>query len=178
MNILTSFIPWIIFFLIAGESATRMSAAAIIAIAAYIMLVFKQPSKGKLLDYCSIIFFIALLGCAHSQYSAWITQHIRYLANSYLALVILTSILLKTPFTLAYAKEVTPKEKWQTKTFYTINVLISLVWFAFFIATLLIQPIANQSIASYIVLQIIFILIAMRLTKKTPEWFIQWMQKS
>jgi len=146
------------------------------AILTYLLISLRKSTRIKLLDYCSIGFFLALLLVSISYHGSWIALNIRYLSNGYLALVILVSILMKSPFTLAYAKEVTPKEKWGTQAFYNINLLISMVWFLFFIFSLLIQPLSYAFSFAYIDLQICFLVFAISISKKLPEWYIHRMK--
>lgn len=48
-------------------------------------------------------------------------------------MIALGSILVRSPFTLRYAPEDTPREYWETPEFMRVNYLISWVWVAAFV---------------------------------------------
>lgn len=54
------------------------------------------------------------------------------LTNAFLALFVVTTLILRKPFTLPYAKEQTSEEYWESTTFMKVNYVISSVWAAAF----------------------------------------------
>ena len=62
----------------------------------------------------------------------WIIEHAGLISNSSLAVIALISIVIGKPFTIQYAKEKVPADKWKTPLFIRINYLLSSFWLLMF----------------------------------------------
>lgn len=171
MHILKAFIPWIIFTILTRNNLPIKG--SIIALVIYAYLYLSRSYTLKLLDVCSIVFFGgAIVAIEFIQFN-WFTDHIMYIADAFLAGVILLTIFIKKPFTLAYAKEITSPDKWQTKEFLQINMIISLIWFFYFSCSTLIMPLFQNYYSEYMLLHILALILAIILTKITPKWYFK-----
>lgn len=109
-------LPWLI---IGVLSANEYLNLALVVILAYYMVVYLCAKWAlKILDYC--LFGIALSALVINNIIFpdeqlldyfWLYVHVIF------AIVISVTMLLHKPFTIAYAKEITPPDKWQTRAF-------------------------------------------------------------
>lgn len=134
MAILRSFLPWIVFFILSGLGHSWIGAFA--AVVTYIFAYGKKVGHLKVLDKSSMLFFLVTGFLMLFWHPIWFAEHIDYFANGFLAAMILYTIVSHKPFTLEFARESTPKEKWNTPEFYRINVILSGVWFLYFALSL------------------------------------------
>lgn len=137
-NPLVGLSPWIVYSLIEGQNRLELSAGIAFGLALiFLMLGWIRGSSPKLLDYSDVVFFGALslfVAVASPDTHAWLELWGGEVANAALVVIATGSILARRPFTLAYAKESTPREQWQNPVFLRTNYLITGVWaLAFFI---------------------------------------------
>ncbi len=172
MAILRSFIPWILFFIL--NSYQCFFLGAILAVGYYALVYWHRPQQVQLLDYTSAIFLGALVILIELFHLSRLKNEIGILGNAFLAGFILVTLLINRPFSLGYAKAVTPKEKWDSPHFFRINQLISLFWLIYFCLTLPVMIIMNKThpLLSQIV-QLALLFLVLFLTKKFPAWYVK-----
>lgn len=131
-NPLVGLAPWIVYSLVEGEGRLELSSAIAFGIALLIlMLGWLRGSRPKLLEYSDVIFFGALaifVAVASDDTHAWLERWSGEVANVALVAIALGSILVRQPFTLAYAKEQAPRELWDDPVFLRTNYLITWAW--------------------------------------------------
>jgi hypothetical protein len=134
-----SLIPWFIFWVLLGLHEPRTAALA--ACLAIFVLAGINLLKGrglKLLQIATLVYFVLLSLTAFfidlSHFWLWV----RISSSLFLGLVVFFSIILGKPFTLQYAREKFPKEKWSSIQFIETNYAISWVWCGVFFLQLLI----------------------------------------
>ena len=139
MNILLTFIPWILFwsFLSAKFLVTSIVAGFIATVIVILIDVFRGK-KTKILQLGTLFFFAGILAILFISQSFWIMKWISIIGKVVLALIVLISILIKSPFTLQYSKETAPKERWEEPMFIHANYVISWAWFFAFIVMLVV----------------------------------------
>jgi hypothetical protein len=124
------FVPWIIFWVVAGPSSWEYAAGG--ALLAALILAIPSPDSGsiKILDIASIVFFGALtvagLILDRSELD-WLEDYSQAISSGALAVVVLGSLAF-VPFTEQYARESVPRENWSSPLFKRINRLLTLVW--------------------------------------------------
>jgi len=166
MNILLSFLPWIVFYGL--QHVLGLTWALVIAI--ILLLVtpeVKRLMKGFLVTWMILISMLIML-LISICYPTSLTSFDRVLIMSgSFAVMAWISLIIKKPFTLQYAKERVPKEKWDSPVFFKVNMIITLLWaICMTVSTL-------SSIFNYqqTLISIIAIVIAIIGTKRIPEYY-------
>lgn len=138
-NPVMGFAPWIIFSVIEGPG--RFAAAAGAAFGAALLILLAGVAIGfraKLLDLAAIVFFAALLVLGMvvgNDAHAWLERWCGEISNVMIVLVALGSVVVRRPFTLQYAREMTEREYWDSPLFLHINYVLTWVWIGSFFVT-------------------------------------------
>ncbi len=131
-NPLVGLSPWILYAIVEGKGRLELSAALALGLAVVIVSAnWLLGSSPKLLEFSDVTYFAGLavlVAFASSGTRAWLELWGGEAANVALVVIALGSILVRSPFTLQYAREDTPEEYWQTPEFLRVNYLISWVW--------------------------------------------------
>jgi hypothetical protein len=173
------FAPWIAFSVLEGPRRYELASAAALAIAVLeFLLGMMVGARPKSLDLAAIIFFLGMLVAGvlvDSGGQAWLDRWSGELSNVMLVAVALVSIALRAPFTIQYAREMTPEENWETPLFLHINYVITWVWTAAFSITAVVgwygdgplnQP---DNVWTNWIIQIALIVFAIRFTEWYPD---------
>jgi hypothetical protein len=91
-----------------------------------------------LLEVFTVVYFgvLAVLGLVASDSTIdWLQLWAGELSNIALAAFAVVTLLIRKPFTLAYAKDTTPREHWGEPLFLRINYMISAVWAGAFVVS-------------------------------------------
>lgn len=140
------FVPWIIFWVVAGPSSWEYAAGG--ALIAALILAMPSADRGsiKLLDVVSILFFAVLTVAGLILDRAdldWLEDYSQAISSGVLAVVVLGSLAF-VPFTEQYARESVPRENWGSPLFKQINRMLTLVWGLVFAASAVLGVIAEQ----------------------------------
>ncbi|MBX9920083.1 hypothetical protein [Mycolicibacterium frederiksbergense] len=124
--------PWILFGLVAGPGRFEEAASAALGLTLLTMWVgWRRGVKVHLLEAFAAVFFgiLAAIGLfAPDRTLDWLQLWAGELSNVALAVFALGTLLIRRPFTLAYAKDSTPAEHWDSPLFSRINYVISAMW--------------------------------------------------
>lgn len=144
-NPVVSFIPWIIFWVVANSPSTWEYGALGATLAAIILVIpSAHRRRVKMLDVATIVFFVgmAIAGAVVGARDLdTIDTYSNTISSGALGLLALGSLAF-VPFTEQYARESTPPELWQTPAFKRINRVLTLVWALAFLATAVLGYIA------------------------------------
>ena len=171
-----TFIPWIIFWVVA-DSRSTWEYGALGALIASLILIGPdlQKRKVKMLDGATVIFFaaMAIAGVIASPSDGeWLDRWSNTLSSGVLGVLVLVTLPFR-PFTEDYAREQAPPEVWNTPLFRRINQVITLVWGVVFIATAILGAIAASSPKTgdwtNWILPIALIVGAFKFTQRYPE---------
>jgi hypothetical protein len=138
---LSGLTPWIAVSLINGPG--RFALAAVVALGISALLTTAGHRRGtptKPLEVMDLVYFtiLALFALtAPAEALQWMEHWSGEIANVALVVFALGSIALRSPFTLAYAREETPEEYWATPPFLRINYLITWAWTLSFVLSML-----------------------------------------
>ena len=136
-NPLAGLAPWIVYSIVEGEGRLEESSAIAFGLSlAILMIGWLRGSKPKLLEFSDVIFFGALaifVAVASDSTHAWLERWSGEVANMALVVIAVGSILVRQPFTLAYAKESAPREMWHNPFFLRTNYVLTWVWAVAFI---------------------------------------------
>jgi uncharacterized membrane protein len=170
------FVPWIIFWVVAGSPSTWEYGAIGAALAAIILaLPWTTHRSVKMLDAATIVFFVALAvvgAVVGAEDRDWLDRYSMVISSAALGLLALVSLAF-VPFTEQYAREQTPREVWGNPEFRRINRVLTLVWALTFIATAVLGYIAviapGTSDWTNWILPIVLIVGAFKFTARYPE---------
>jgi hypothetical protein len=134
---LSGIAPWVLMSVL--SSPGRFVQAVCFALGLALLTMWLGHRRGisiHALDVFGATFFVALavvgVMASHGVIS-WMELWAGELTNVALALFVVTTIVIRRPFTLPYAKEQAPEEYWNSALFIRINYLISAVWAGAFI---------------------------------------------
>ncbi|UUY02918.1 hypothetical protein LRS13_19860 [Svornostia abyssi] len=131
-NPLVGLSPWIIYSIVEGEN--RLEIAALLALGTALLVVILgvvRGSRPKALEFTDVTYFgilAVVIAVGSDATHDWLELWGGEVANTALVVFALGSILVRHPFTLAYAKESTPEEEWSAPEFLRANYVISWVW--------------------------------------------------
>ena len=132
ISLLTAFVPWIAFTLIAeapiGNPLMSLTLAFIVGIALTLLTSYHQLLKGYILSVITIVFFvvffIVIIGLKHY----YVANYISVLSMLVLTVVCWATMLFHFPFTLQYSREGVDPERAKSAPFMHVNYVITGVW--------------------------------------------------
>lgn len=139
-NPVMGFAPWIVFSVIEGPGRLTAAAGAAFGVAALVLLVgISVGISAKLLDLAAIMFFAMLLALGFlvgHDAQTWLERWSGEISNVMIALVALSSVMVRRPFTMEYAREITDRQYWTSELFVHVNYVLTWVWIgAFFVSS-------------------------------------------
>lgn len=129
---LSGIAPWILMSVL--SSPNRFEEAVCAALGLALLTVFLSWRRGKSVHALEVfgVAAFAILAVVALVVSKGAIRFLELwageLVNIVLALFVLVTILVRRPFTLSYAKEMTPQEYWDSPLFLKVNYTISWVW--------------------------------------------------
>ena len=178
-NPIMGFAPWIVFSVLEGPHRYPLATGAALALAVLeLLLGVVVGARPKILDVAAIVFFAGMLVAGlliHHDGHVWLDRWSGEVSNAMLVLVALASIVVRAPFTIQYAREMTPEEYWRTPLFIHINYVLTWVWTAVFAVTAAVgwygdgplnQP---DNIWTNWIVQIALLIFAIRFTEWYPD---------
>jgi hypothetical protein len=124
--------PWVLMGVVSGPGRFEEAASAALGLALLTLWVgSRRGVPVHLLEVFTVVYFgvLAVLGLVASAATIdWLELWAGELSNIALAAFAITTLLIRKPFTLAYAKDTTPQEHWDSPLFLRINYVISAVW--------------------------------------------------
>lgn len=135
-EVIQSFLPWILYFILAGNTQQQLSVAIIVAAILSIIFEIRGLKKGFVLSWGTLLFFIFMFITVVLFKNSWIAKNSWIFSNGALASIAWISILIRRPFTIQYAKEQVSKDKWQHPLFLKINYLLTTAWGLIFLINL------------------------------------------
>lgn len=127
LKLLLVFAPWLSFLIIAHGSLFRLKLGLIVALALSVVMGIARLHRGVIL-WAGLVFFAYATAAVTLFDDMWAAQHMGVLANGALAVSTWLTVVLKKPFTLAYAREHTDPALWSSPLFIRTNFIITSVW--------------------------------------------------
>jgi hypothetical protein len=132
---LFAFAPFIAFAVLTHfvAPAVALTVAALISLG----LIGREIVLGrsaKILEIGSCILFGGLAVYDFMSNASWPVVGVKLAVDAGLLLIVLLSLIAGRPFTIQYARETVPQERWSSPQFYRTNRTITLVWLAAFVA--------------------------------------------
>ena len=132
-DIIQSFLPWILYFILIGPSQQQLTTAIIVATAVFLFFGFRELRKGFILSWGSLFFFVFMFIAIVIIKNTWVAGHAWIFSNGTLALIAWISLFIGQPFTLQYAKEMVLADRWQHPIFIRINQILTAMWGSIFL---------------------------------------------
>lgn len=131
--------PWVLMGVVSGPGRFEEAASAALGLALLTLWVgSRRGVPVHLLEVFTVVYFgvLAILGLVASDATIdWVALWAGELSSIALATFALVTLLIRKPFTLAYAKDSSPREHWDDPLFLRINYMISGVWAGAFVVS-------------------------------------------
>jgi len=128
LKFLLGFMPWILFLFLSGHTLAGLERSIVICIVASLTFGFRELSKGFLLQWGTLFFFVFCAVTVNLMKLVAVAENMGTLANGFLAALIWITVLTGRPFTLQYARADLPKERWSDPRLVRACRLIAIVW--------------------------------------------------
>jgi hypothetical protein len=145
-NPFVGFVPWIIFWVVAGPSTWEYATLGALLAAVILAVPDAERHSLKVLDVTTIAFFAVLSVLAvflDASDLSWLEDYSQAISSGVLAVIVLGSLAF-VPFTEQYARESAPREVWDTPRFRQVNRSLTTVWGLVFAASALCGVIAQN----------------------------------
>ncbi len=117
--------PWIVMALLSGPGRFEESVSAALGLSIlFIYLSHRRGGSFKPLEFFDVAYFgaLAVIGLlASDNLITWLEKWSGEMSSLALAAFAFGSLFVRSPFTLPYAKETTPKEYWDSPLFLHVN---------------------------------------------------------
>jgi dienelactone hydrolase len=130
-SVIVGFAPWIVYWILSGN--TKISTAVLVALALSVLNNANQYRRDHALialEAGTTVWFAVALVLSYTVSDEWLLRWMSPLSNGAFFAVMLTTALIKKPFTVQYAKQTTPPEIWDTPGFMYVNWALTWVWIA------------------------------------------------
>jgi hypothetical protein len=172
--------PWVLLAVVSGPGRFEEAAAAALGLSLLTLWVgHRRGVPVHALEVFGAAFFVvlAILGlAAPDSVITWLETWAGEVSNVALAAFALTSLVIRRPFTIAYARDTTPEEYWDSPLFLRINTAISGAWAAAFTFSAVVGAIGDgvlggeQEFWTAWILPIGAILFAVEFTEFYPDY--------
>lgn len=174
-NILQTFLPWILFFILSGQSTSSIEIASIVALISHVILNRNMIKRRFILDIGGLTFFLLFTLNVFLFKHSPVTDNAYLLSNLALALIVWLSLIIKKPFTLQYARLNTSLEVQSSELFLFINYCLTFIWailFTLMIIPTLISPLIHATYFNdiNIGINILLVVTGIWLTQHLPDW--------
>ena len=134
MNYLISFSPWIVVSLghRFGNGTTAVRLAAALAVAIAVTSVARR--RTRILEVGSAILLVLVAVAVYAQHGTGLQNWLPAIMHGGAALIAWTSLAVGRPFTIDYAREMTPRQYWASPLFRELNVKSTLAFAVSFTA--------------------------------------------
>lgn len=112
LKFLLGFASWIVFLFLSGNTLTSLEHALVISFMISVIFGYRQLLSGFILQWGSVLFFAWCVIMVNFLHNVTIAKNMGMIANGFLTAIIWMTILTGKPFTLQYAREDLPKERW------------------------------------------------------------------
>jgi hypothetical protein len=166
---LLAFSPWLAFAVIPGA---EWGWAALLAVVLSVVGIARLTRDGLPLDaqiiaIGSAAYFAGLAILAFADPHTALHAYTAALASAALGLIGTVSLALRKPYTLGIAKQDIPREHWENPLFFRVNVIVTAVWTASFIAAAIaLAALAHSSTMSRSIVQTAAFIIPMAFTAR------------
>lgn len=144
LKILLGFLPWIILNFLPKNTPEQFTRSILLVLLITAISNYQTIKKGFILPICSGVFFLLILLIEIIYPNMWLITNNNIINNFALSTIALFSLIFKHPFTLQYAREQQPPEKWQHPVFIYINNILTSIWTLIFVFNLTINILSTH----------------------------------
>ncbi|WP_396935554.1 hypothetical protein [Mycolicibacterium sp.] len=124
--------PWALMAILAGPGRYEVAVLGALAISLVVLVLSRHRGiTVHVLEVFGVSYFVllALIGLAASSGTkAWLEMWSGEITNAAMAVFAVASLVIRRPYTMAYARDVTPRERWGTPLFKHNNMVLTAVW--------------------------------------------------
>ncbi|HOO78640.1 MAG TPA: hypothetical protein PLI51_10515 [bacterium] len=106
------FMPWLLFLFLPTGGWNELRRAVPICLAAALLFGWKSLRRGFILQWATLAFFLFVTVALYGFAWVWLAENMAVVANAFLAGTIWATVLAGRPFTLQYAREGLPRDRW------------------------------------------------------------------
>ena len=128
MKFILGFMPWILFLFFSGQTFASLERSIIIGLLASLIFGFRELRRGFLLQWGTLIFFIACAITVDCMKSMFVAKSMGIVSNGFLAFLVWWTIIIGKPFTLQYARAELPRERWDDPALIRSCRFLAIVW--------------------------------------------------
>jgi len=132
ISLLTAFVPWIAFTLVAeaplGSPLMCLTLAFVVGIALTLLTSYRQLLQGYILSVVTLVFFVVFFILIIGLKMYPLASYISVLSMLILTVVCWATMLFHFPFTLQYSREGVDPERVKSAPFMRVNYIITAVW--------------------------------------------------
>ncbi|MER7286631.1 MULTISPECIES: hypothetical protein [Streptomyces] len=173
--------PWIAMSVLVGPGRYELAVGVSLALAVALVVLGRVRHPGsslKILEVADVVFFaaMAVIGAFASQTTlSWLENYSGEVSNIALTVIALGSMAVGVPFTIQYAREQVPRERWGDPLFLRTNYLITGAWGAAFLVAALAGAYGDlvlhnsNNLWTGWVIQIAAIIVALQFTRWYPD---------
>lgn len=162
LGLFKSLFPWILYSVMMNDFHINAIDSAITSIIITLALSFNYLKRGYIISWVVLINLCLVLVVGWLLPGAYIQRDPWLLSSLILSIGAWISIAIDKPFTMQYARESVPQEKWTHPTFIEINQTVSLVWAILFSLSFCLHVMIMQALFDPIWLtRMIFLLTAL-----------------
>jgi hypothetical protein len=168
---LSAWIAWIPFILLSIPGFYTAAFATAFVVQLYQMFQSVRRRSIRVIDTGAFLFFAAgTVAVLRNQ--TWFVTWSTVISYGLFAVISFTSLLLREPFTMQYARETVPEQYWHSKPFIFVNDIITLVWGLSFLVGMALGVVAvftgNQVLN---LVGLLAPLVAVVFTARFPAWY-------
>ena len=131
ISLLTAFVPWIAFTLVAeaplGNPQMGLILAFIVGIVLTVLTSYRQLLKGYILSVVTIVFFVVFFILIIGLQQYYLANYLSVLSMLILTVVCWATMLVRFPFTLQYSREGIDPERARSAPFMRVNYIITAI---------------------------------------------------
>jgi hypothetical protein len=130
MDTLLAFAPFIAFVIFERLTGATwgLIAGAVVSLSLVLREWLIRRRSAKIIEVGSVLLFGGLAAYSRFTEEEWSIAGIRLCVDTGLLIIVLISLLIRSPFTLQYAREKVPQPLWESPTFIRTNYVITTVW--------------------------------------------------
>lgn len=171
VSLLLGLAPFAVFFVLMRLVSPVAGLGGALAISLLLCLRARRRGESlKVLEIGSLVLFALLTAYTLLAAPPWTVATVRLAVDGGLLAVVLTSLAIRRPFTLQYAREQVPQQLWTSPIFLVTNRRITAVWAAAFVVM-----VAADGAAEYVPTVPLWLDIAASLAALlSAVWFTRW----